>query len=786
MTLFRSSDSGQPGVPATRVTTWKMVLRIVLATTTLLPSLARADGPTPEIVRIAIDRGVRYLLRSQDRDGSWSGASDAMTTQPGGVTALCTLALLNCGRAANEPPIRKALNYLRNTDPESQTYATSLQIMVLAAAEPDKEVRLRQLANHLEFTQRKEGPGKGGWGYGKPAGYDHSNSQFALLALREAESAGVEVKPSTWRLALDYWKRHQQSDGSWIYDDRYGPTGSMACAGVASLVIASGQLASGDATIDGDQVTCCGQQEDTDEIMRGMQWLTERFTVQSNPGGESWYYYYMYGLERVGRLTGQRFIGSHDWYREGVEALLRQQDPTTGQWIGRGIEQDSTIATSLALLFLSKGRRPVLISKLQRAPDDDWNRHRHDILHLTRHVEGRWNQALTWQTIDGKRASVDDLLQTPVLYISGRDNLALTESQKNGLRSYLTSGGFLLADACCGGQGFDRDFRELMRELFPESRLRFLEPSHPIWFAEQPVPEAHIKPLYGLDTCCRTSVIYSPEDLSCDWELANPRVGRDYPAAVKARVRASLIMGSNILAYATNRQLRDKLDVVQHVPQRSSIDNPSALRIGKLQHGGGSNDAPVALSNLLSHLAKVTNLPVDIATPIYSSTDPAIHELPILFLHGRRNFQWTNPQRDAIREFLERGGFLLADSICGSAEFARSLRTELARILPEQPMRPIPSDHPIFTAAFRGYTIRNVAVRRPVQRVNATESLRVRQVDEPPTLEGITLDGRLIVVFSPLDISCALENHPSLECLGYERDDAVRIGVNAILYAMQN
>ena len=56
----------------------------------------------------------------------------------------------------------------------------------------------------------------------------------------------------------------------------------------------------------------------------------------------------------------------------------------------------------------------------------------------------------------------------------------------------------------------------------------------------------------------------------------------------------------------------------------------------------------------------------------------------------------------------------------------------------------------------------------------------------PPELEGIEIDGRLVVVFSPLDLSCALENQGSVECKGYMRADAAKIGINAILYAMQN
>jgi hypothetical protein len=39
-------------------------------------------------------------------------------------------------------------------------------------------------------------------------------------------------------------------------------------------------------------------------------------------------------------------------------------------------------------------------------------------------------------------------------------------------------------------------------------------------------------------------------------------------------------------------------------------------------------------------------------------------------------------------------------------------------------------------------------------------------------------------VFSKFDLSCALEKHDSLDCQGYTRDDAERIGLNVLLYSL--
>ncbi len=36
-------------------------------------------------------------------------------------------------------------------------------------------------------------------------------------------------------------------------------------------------------------------------------------------------------------LSGQRFFGQHDWYREGAEVLLKVQNQRTGAWVGVGL-----------------------------------------------------------------------------------------------------------------------------------------------------------------------------------------------------------------------------------------------------------------------------------------------------------------------------------------------------------------------------------------------------------------------------------------------------------------
>jgi len=150
---------------------------------------------------------------------------------------------------------------------------------------------------------------------------------------------------------------------------------------------------------------------------------------------------------------------------------------------------------------------------------------------------------------------------------------------------------------------------------------------------------------------------------------------------------------------------------------------------------------------------------------------------PFVFVHGRTSFSFTEEQRQAIRDSLEHGGFVFADSICASSEFTKSFREEMNRIL-EKPLRPIPAEHPIWTDRF-GYKLDRVSFQ--VKDPKAPGGMGPLQ-SGPPQLEMGEYNGKVAVVFSPLDLSCALENTQKSQCTGYTNEFARKIGVNVILF----
>ena len=795
--------------------------RTALSAPDLAPAVVGQTDVDAQQVKQAIEKGIEYLERVEDLDkdfGHWPDYRDYI----GSTTCLGTMALLYAGVPASDPHVSKAVNYLR-TLKLNKTYTVALQTMVFCLAEPKRDLLLIQRnSKWLEETQIHEGPHRGGWAYPGMGNGDNSNSQFALLALYEAERAGVPVQDQTWQMALSYWKAAQNFDGSFGYYNLAGKietpgSGSMTCAGIASLVIASGRISAGDAQADGDQVQCCGNQQGDDSaerLERALQWLgrPDVFTVQQNPHGSQslWHFYFLYGVERIGRLTARRFIGEHDWYREGAALLCGPgEQQLGGQWQGSGSsvdpEHDPNIATSFALLFLTKGRRPILISKLQHGPGDDWNHHRSDVANLTSYVETRWTKdfplGMSWQVVDLSKATVEDLQQSPVLFLCGSQAPDIDDHQGQVLRDYIDRGGFLFAEACCDGDGFDRGFRALVKKIFPpEYQLKVLPPEHPIWHAEETVPAELQRTLLGIDYGCRTSVVYCPPPkpgdppggLSCLWELSSGRDQRFRPS-VAAQIAAANSIGINVLAYATNRELPTKDQSFKPEHEKNEQDNfaRDKLYIAKLRHPGGCDTAPAALPHLLEAASRELQLRVSTEQRLIDITDPALFKYHLVFMHGRRSFRFTAAERKQLRKYVDRGGTIMADSICANPEFTAAFRREMQAIFADDPdvkpkgagLTPIPAKDPLFTRDLGGYDLSTVSLRQP-QGVGTEgrETASVRKIE--PELEGVRIGDRYGVIFSKFDLSCALEKHDSMECEGYTREDAERIGLNVLLYSL--
>jgi hypothetical protein len=549
-----------------------------------------------------------------------------------------------------------------------------------------------------------------------------------------------------------------------------------------------------------------------DVLRKGMNWIGNNFSFDKAPEAKSTYYN-VYGIERVGRLSGQRFIGKFDWYREGCEWLVAEQKKTDGSWQQNGgvdVDQVNVIATSFALLFLSKGRTPILISKLahgdhvirngileekgERAGIVGWNRKHNDARHMTEFASRELFKGLPlgWQVYDPRRKpfpnqqavleEVGVLVQSPILYLNGHTAPQLTGEQEQLFKKYVEEGGFVIAEACCGSREFAAGFRALMKKLFPANELKPMAPEHAIWRAHFAVPPTEFSQLEVLDRGCRTVVVFSPEPLAGYWEESRFMPDREAKIA-KNRGEEAFRLSANIIAYATGKEPpKQRLSSRKIADTSTSQKSPPRGFIKPVQIKLPETEpAPAAMRNLMAYLRDIARLDVVLDKESLTPGNDDLFQFKFMYMHGRKSFAFDDFEIENLRANLQSGGLLLADACCGKPEFDKSFRELITKLFPERKLEAIPTDDLLYSARLNGTAITTVKRREKTTGAQADAGYE----DLPPALEGIKIDGRWVVIYSKFDLGCALEGHKSSDCLGHTPESAQRIAAAAVLYSLK-
>ena len=159
------------------------------------------------------------------------------------------------------------------------------------------------------------------------------------------------------------------------------------------------------------------------------------------------------------------------------------------------------------------------------------------------------------------RLSDPKIFDAPLLYITGHEDFRLKKEEALRLRQYLTNGGFLFAEACCGRKGFDLAFRQQMQAIFPEHPLAAIPGNNPVFALPNKISSVGVTPalasqigaqatrpdLEGIEIDGHYAVIYSRYGMAGGWEMAQSpyALGYDGPDSV--------LLGQDILMYAVTQ-----------------------------------------------------------------------------------------------------------------------------------------------------------------------------------------------------------------------------------------
>lgn len=327
---------------------------------------------TPEQIKKSMQRGIDFLIKSQNKDGSWGSANktkdlNIFAPVPGahhgfraGVTAMSIEALIETGAPRDSAEARQALErgeewLLKNVEQVRRAdttaiynvWAHSYAIQALVDmyertkdSERQKQIK-RVIDTQIDRLQRYESV-DGGWGYydfsvgaQKPAATTTSfTTATGLFALHELSRIGVQAPSNLVQRAIATVNRQRKPDHTYLYSESHKyrpmweinrPAGSLGRSQACNIAL----RVWGDKTITDDVLAEC-----LDRLVERYEWLS---IGRKRPvPHESWFliagYFFYYGHYYAALcaelLPAERAAG----YRRDLARIIVPLQEKDGSW----------------------------------------------------------------------------------------------------------------------------------------------------------------------------------------------------------------------------------------------------------------------------------------------------------------------------------------------------------------------------------------------------------------------------------------------------------------------
>jgi hypothetical protein len=570
------------------------------------------------------------------------------------------------------------------------------------------------------------------------------------------------------------WLHDQQPDGGWFYAakaggaDHPGEQASMTAAGVATLFITQ------DYVHQNDGIYCKGNLK-SDAIDKGLKWMadhTSDWAPQVSFGGFEMTGYTLYGLERIGVASGLKYFGTVDWYQFGADWCVKNQ-AKSGSWGG-----DNNIPnTSLCMLFLSRGRAPVLINKIQydnaEGPNagkpGNWNERPRDVANYVRWMGAQTERDINWQ-ITNLDVPEDELHDAPFLYFSGNQALSLKPEQVDKLRAYVQHGGMILFNSDCGSaesgaNPFVKSVSELGKKMFPDYEFRDLPDSHPVFTNEQYPPSRWKKKavLRGLSNGVRELMVLMPNDPAKSWQLQQTG-GTGHEEAYQAT--------DDLILYGTDKQNLLVKGQSRLIKPNPAITATKTAKVARLKYDRNWNPEPGGWDHLAAIMHNQAK--INLTTETVELGDKPIPMDTIAHLTGTTSFNFTTAQLQQLKNYVVGGGTLVIDCAGGSSEFAQSAEAMLNKLFPGGLRNPLPPKDPLFTV---GVPATEIHYRHFAKSILGS----VRS----PQLRVVRLAGRNAIYYSRYDLSAGLVGEDVDGIVGYDPDSSSEIMSGIIIQSLK-
>jgi hypothetical protein len=181
-----------------------------------------------------------------------------------------------------------------------------------------------------------------------------------------------------------------------------------------------------------------------------------------------------------------------------------------------------------------------------------------------------------------------------------------------------------------------------------------------------------------------------------------------------------------------------------------------------------TNKTSVCFSaKFLEQLSSETSIAVAREFVPVRAESAALFDHPFAIMTGEGSFTLTAAQRQNLRDYLTGGGFVVASAGCSSVEWAASFRKEIARVFPEVQLVRLDFSHPVF------HTVHDMS------------GLVTKRARHQAHLEALTIDGRVVLIFSPDGLNDTANAGGTCCCCGGDEVlNARQMNANLLAYAL--
>jgi len=302
-----------------------------------------------EAADLAIERGLKYLISTQNPDGSWANDDGKFATAG---TSLGMMAFMVKGHFPGfgryGEPLNRAKEYLLKKAEASATgylggmYEHGLYTLALseiwgmtANVEDNARIQL-QLQRAVDVILRGQSP-LGGWRYhARPdAGQDTSVTAMVFVSLASARQAGILVPTETIDRVVGYLRDQ-------VWNEKTGGFGYQGSDGTTLACTAGGAYAA----------QLCGMR-DTEWVQAAIRYLNNSPKVFNREEIGYYYYAHYYAIQAMVQAGDEHYA---NWYPQIRDALISLQKPD-GSWLSTKKPYPHT--TPMAIIILGTPHRYI-------------------------------------------------------------------------------------------------------------------------------------------------------------------------------------------------------------------------------------------------------------------------------------------------------------------------------------------------------------------------------------------------------------------------------------------